>query len=52
MGEFSLGRPKGDCLIEVKLFPILFSDYFGTLITDCLIDGGYVMKIQLYLLLL
>ena len=37
----SLGPPQGGCgrLIEV-LFPILFYNYFRTLITGCLIEGG------------
>ena len=43
--ELSLGRPKGGRLVEV---PILFYNYFRTLITGRLIGGRLEIEVQLY----
>ena len=46
-GEVSLERPKGGlrCLIEVW-FSLLFYNYFETLITGCLIEGGWPIEVH------
>ena len=57
MGELLLGRSKGGHrrLIEVQ-FPILFYNYFRTLINGPLIEGGFLirfclMEVYLYIIL-
>ena len=41
MEELSLGRSKGGRARWIEVyFPILLYNYFGTLITDRLIEGG------------
>ena len=50
-GELSLGRGKRWPLNK-GLIPHSFYNYFGTLITGHLIEGGRLMEVQLYFLYL